>query len=103
MLWTAIGWLASAVLVATIGNQVLRQWRTGHSDGVSRWLFVGQIAASAGFVAYSAHLGDPVFVVTNGVLLLAAIFGLATVLRQRSSTGPATPPSPATDRPTDRA
>jgi MtN3 and saliva related transmembrane protein len=88
MVWTALGWFASAVLVLTIGHQVLRQWRTGESDGVSRWLYVGQITASGGFVAYSVHLGDPVFVVTNGVLLLAAIFGLVTVLRQRDQNAP---------------
>lgn len=84
MLWTAIGWFASAVLVVTITHQVLRQWRTGHSDGVSRWLYIGQITASGGFVAYSAHLGDAVFVATNAVLLLAAILGLVSVLRQRA-------------------
>jgi uncharacterized protein with PQ loop repeat len=85
LIWTGIGWAASAILVVTITYQVYRQWHTGASEGVSRWLFVGEILASAGFVAYSAHVGNLVFVVTNSVLLLAAIAGLGIVLFQRSS------------------
>jgi hypothetical protein len=92
MVWTALGWVASAVLVATIGYQVVRQWRTGHSEGVSRWLYVGQICASSGFVAYSAHLGDAVFIATNSVILIAAILGLVSVLRQRDATSPPSTP-----------
>lgn len=78
-----LGWLASAVLVATVAYQVHKQWRTGHSEGVSKWLYIGQLAASSLFLAYSLHRGDAVFVVTNGVLLAAAGFGLTLVLRQR--------------------
>jgi uncharacterized protein with PQ loop repeat len=78
-----LGWLSSAILVATIVKQVVKQWREGTSEGVSRWLFVGQIAASVGFTAYSALLGNPVFVVTNAILLLSAVAGLAIVLRHR--------------------
>ena len=84
MIWTVIGWAASTILVVTIVYQVVRQWRTGVSEGVSRWLFVGEILASLGFVAYSAHVGNLVFVVTNSVLLLANIVGLGIVLYQRS-------------------
>lgn len=83
MIWTGIGWASSAILVVTITYQVWRQWQTGASEGVSRLLFVGEILASAGFIAYSAHLGNVVFVVTNSVLLLAAIAGLGIVLFQR--------------------
>ena len=93
MVWSALGWVASAILVLTIGYQVVRQWRTGHTEGVSRWLYVGQIAASSGFVAYSAHLGDAVFTATNSVILLAAILGLVSVFRTRSeaTSPPSTP------------
>lgn len=83
--WTLVGWAASALLVLTIGHQVRRQWRTGHADGVSRWLYVGQMAASSGFVAYSIHLGDTVFIATNSILLLAAVLGLISVLRSRKA------------------
>jgi uncharacterized protein with PQ loop repeat len=70
-----IGWLSSAILLATIGSQVHKQWATGSCEGVSRWLFVGQTAASFGFTLYSALLRNWVFVVTNGMLLLSAIIG----------------------------
>ena len=46
-----IGWASSAILLATLVRQVRKQWREGTSEGVSRWLFVGQTAASAGFTA----------------------------------------------------
>src|SRR5688572_7726834 len=52
----AVGWLSSALLVATLVHQVRKQWKSGHSEGVSRWLFIGQLAASVGFVVYSALL-----------------------------------------------
>jgi MtN3 and saliva related transmembrane protein len=43
---------------------------------VSRWLFVGQLATSLGFTIYSALLGNVVFVVTNGLMVLNALAGL---------------------------
>jgi len=48
-----VGWLASAILMATLLKQVHKQWTSPSPEGVSRWLFVGQIAASVGFVIYS--------------------------------------------------
>ena len=79
----AVGWASSAVLVLTLAAQVRRQWSEGTSRGVSPWLFVGQLAASAGFLAYSLSLGEPVFVATNALLLVAALAGLAILLRHR--------------------
>jgi uncharacterized protein with PQ loop repeat len=79
----AIGWASSAILVATIAKQIHKQWKAGSSEGVSRWLFVGQIAASAGFTVYSALVGNWVFVVTNAILLANGLVGLAIVLRHR--------------------
>ena len=35
-----------------------------------KWLFIGQITASVGFVVYSWLLGNWVFVVTNNALML---------------------------------
>jgi len=78
-----IGWAASAILLATIASQIFRQWKERTSKGVSRWLFIGQIAASAGFVWYSFLVGDKVFIVTNSLMLLSAVIGLLIVLRHR--------------------
>jgi MtN3 and saliva related transmembrane protein len=91
-----LGWLSSAILVATIAKQVYKQWKEGSSEGVSRWLFVGQIAASAGFTVYSGLVGNPVFVVTNAMLLASAVTGLVIVLRhrrrsRRAGTSPSVP------------
>ena len=79
----AIGWLSSAVLVVTIGQQVYKQWHDGTSKGVSRWLFVGQMLASAGFTLYSWLVHNWVFVVTNGLMLVSAVLGYTIVLKHR--------------------
>ena len=70
-----IGWGAATVLLATMGRQVYTQWRDGISQGVSKWLFIGQLVASSGFVMYSWLLGNWVFVVTNVLMLLTAGLG----------------------------
>lgn len=78
-----IGWGSSAVLLATIASQILKQWRERSAEGVSRWLFIGQVGASAGFVAYSWLVGNAVFVFTNSLILLSALVGAVLVLRQK--------------------
>ena len=52
----------------------------GSSEGVSRWLFVGQLAASTGFTAYSYLVRNWVFVVTNALMLVNGLLGLFIVL-----------------------
>lgn len=78
-----LGWLSSAILVLTLFWQVRKQWREGRSEGVSRWLFLGQIAASTGFILYSWLVGNWVFVVTNALILVDAVVGAWLVFRQR--------------------
>ena len=70
-----LGWGASAVLLATLLRQVFVQWRERSTEGVSSWLFVGQITASVGFILYSWLVDNRVFVVTNSAILLTAIVG----------------------------
>jgi len=80
-----IGWAASAILLATLIRQIATQLRDCSARGVSRWLFVGQIAASVGFVTYSAMVGDWVFIVTNACILVTAIVGQIVTWRRRRS------------------
>src|SRR5262249_52119647 len=75
MITELIGWTAATILLATIGRQAYSQWRDRSSQGVSKWLFIGQITASTGFVIYSWLLRDWVFVVTNVLMLNTALFG----------------------------
>ena len=88
MLTELIGWASSVILVVTIAKQVYTQWKSGSSEGVSRWLFIGQLAASTGFTVYSVLVGNWVFVVTNAVMLVNAVLGFSIVLfhRRRAST-----------------
>jgi uncharacterized protein with PQ loop repeat len=83
MLVEAVGWFSSCVLVLTIGKQVYKQWQEGSSEGVSKWLFVGQMTASTGFTVYSLLVENWVFVVTNALMLVNGLLGLAIVLHHR--------------------
>jgi uncharacterized protein with PQ loop repeat len=76
-----IGWSSSLVLLATIVAQLSKQWRERTTRGVSHALFFGQAVASFGFTWYSIRLGNWVFAVTNGLLLLSALVGCVLTLR----------------------
>jgi len=78
-----IGWGGAAILLLTLGRQVYTQWRDGRAQGVSRWLFVGQLTASTAFLVYSWLLHNWVFVVTNALLLVTAALGELIFLRNR--------------------
>ena len=79
----AVGWVSSGILVLTIAKQVYKQWQEGSSEGVSKWLFVGQMAASLGFTIYSWLVSNWVFVVTNAVMLVNGLLGLLIVIHHR--------------------
>lgn len=78
-----IGWAASAILLATLGRQIITQWKDKDAKGVSRWLFLGQMAASVGFIIYSWMLDNWVFIVTNSLILLTAVIGQIGLLIRR--------------------
>lgn len=77
-----IGWAASAILIATLVRQIFIQSKDKDAKGVSKWLFVGQILASVGFIAYSVLVENWVFIVTNACILLTAVVGQAMVWRK---------------------
>lgn len=88
-----LGWTASALLIATIGAQLHRQWRSQSIQGVSLWLYVGQFTASVSLGVYSVLTRQWVFVVLNFVLALAAILGAGMwlSLRNRNRSGGESP------------
>jgi len=71
-----IGWASSVILLATLIKQVYKQWQEGTGEGISKWLFVGQLAASVGFTVYSYLVGSWVFMVTNALLTANNIIGI---------------------------
>ncbi len=79
-----IGWAAVAALFLTMAGQAWKQWRDRVKTGISKLFFVGQITASSLFLAYSAMMGDRVFVVGNALVLIAAITGGAILLWNRA-------------------
>ena len=76
MMIEIIGWASSLILLATLIKQVYKQWKDATSEGISKWLFIGQLAASVGFTVYSYMVGSWVFMVTNGLLTLNNILGI---------------------------
>jgi uncharacterized protein with PQ loop repeat len=80
---TLLGWISSLVLLVTLSQQIRVQWRSRESRGVSAWLFVGQLAASSGFAAYSYLLGNWIFLTTNLLLVANAVVGEWVTLRNR--------------------
>ena len=81
-----LGWGASAILIATLMRQSYVLWTDDDAKGVSKWLFVGQIAASVLFIVYSWFVANWVFIVSNALILLTALAGEAGVLwRKRRS------------------
>jgi len=83
-----IGWASSAVLLATIGRQVYSQWKSKATSGLSKWLFIGQISASAGYMAYSVLLHNWVFLFSNAALLITAIAGEMIYLSNKGARAP---------------
>ena len=79
----AIGWGASAILIATLVRQIHTQSQDKNAKGVSNWLFVGQIASSLGFIAYSWLVDNWVFHFDNSAILLTAIVGQIVVGRKK--------------------
>jgi MtN3 and saliva related transmembrane protein len=93
MLTEMVGWISALILILTISRQVYTQWRTKSTVGVSHWLFVGQVAASVGFVIYSFLVENWVFVAANACILVTAMVGQYIYMRNKhnSSEKPAMP------------
>lgn len=78
-----LGWASSAILLLTLVKQVHKQWKSRTSDGVSKWLFIGQLVASTGFTIYSVATGSWVFAVTNAALTVNNVIGIWLYFRYK--------------------
>jgi len=76
-----IGWVSSFVLLLTLIRQVKKQWEDKTSEGLSKWLFIGQLVASVGFTVYSYLVSNWVFTVTNGLLTVNNVIGIYLYFR----------------------
>jgi uncharacterized protein with PQ loop repeat len=79
----AIGWASSFILLITVIVQIRRQWQSGSNKGVSKWLFIGQLAASVGFLVFSILTGNLVFTITNAMLTLGNLGGIFIYFKNR--------------------
>lgn len=80
-----IGWASSAILLTTLSAQIYKEWKEKTSNGVSKYLFIGQVAAQIGFITYSWILKNWVFLVTNSLLLVVSFVGLWVTLKFKKS------------------
>ena len=71
-----VGWASSLILLCTLVKQVYKQWKEGTKEGVSKWLFTGQLVASIGFTVYSVLTKNTVFIVTNSLLVVNSVVGI---------------------------
>ncbi len=78
-----LGWISSFILLVTLLRQVYVQWKSESVAGVSKWLFVGQLAASTGYTVYSFLLHNWVYVCSNIAILITALLGEGLYLRNR--------------------
>jgi uncharacterized protein with PQ loop repeat len=78
-----IGWISALILVATLSRQVYTEWRTRSIEGLSKWLFIGQLSASVGFTIYSYLLDNWVFVFANFFIFLTAVAGQCIYIRNK--------------------
>jgi uncharacterized protein with PQ loop repeat len=79
-----VGWAAVAVLFLTMAGQAWKEWRDRVKHGIGKWFFAGQVAASVLFIAYSAMVGNRIFVVGNALVLTAALAGGAILAYNRA-------------------
>ena len=79
----AIGWASSFILLITVIIQIRRQWQTGSNKGVSKWLFIGQLTASVGFLIFSILTKNLVFTITNAMLTLGNLGGIVIFFKNR--------------------
>ena len=98
---TFFGLLATAILIATLCAQTLKQWREHATRGITRWFFLGQVSASVCFIIYSVLIGSTLFAVTNGLILLSALAGYVVLRINRRRLERRQVPPPAPMRPTD--
>ena len=100
-----IGLVATAILVATLAGQTMKQWREGATRGIARWFFLGQVSASICFVVYSLLIHSRLFAVANTLVLLSALAGYVVLRLNRRRALRLHPPQPqpqqATARPAD--
>jgi hypothetical protein len=66
-------------------KQVQKQWTDATSEGVSKWLFVGQLGASIGIALYSYSVRNWVFMITNTLLIINNVIGIYLYFRYRNN------------------
>ncbi|MHB1560876.1 MAG: hypothetical protein ACYC61_25765 [Isosphaeraceae bacterium] len=79
-----IGWGSALVLLPTFGVQTYRQWteRHKHVGSTSLWFFVLAVTGTLGQFVYSWMVGNLVYLVLNGILVVNNSIGLGIAVHR---------------------
>ncbi len=79
-----IGWGSALVLLPTFGVQTYRQWtdRHKHAGPTSLWFFVLAVIGTLGQFVYSWMVGNMVYLVLNGILVVNNAIGLGIAVHR---------------------
>lgn len=79
-----IGWGSALVLLPTFGVQTYRQWseRHRHVGPTSLWFFVLAVIGTLGQFVYSWMVGNLVYLVLNGILVVNNSIGLGIAVHR---------------------
>ena len=86
-----IGWASAAIGLPTFGMQTYRQWRARHehASAVALWFFVLALVGTIGQLAYSAMVGNRVFLAVNAFLVVNNAIGLGIAIYRARTAEPA--------------
>ena len=85
-----IDWGSAAILVPAFATQTYRQWCDRHKPvrTTALWFFVLIVLGTGGQCVYSWLVGNRVYLVLNGILVVNNLIGLGITIHQyRQSAG----------------
>ena len=79
-----IGWGSAAILVPAFATQTYRQWQNRDEpvNAAALWFFVLVLIGTAGQVIYSWMVGNWVYLVLNGILVVNNTAGLGIAVHR---------------------
>ena len=81
MVWLFIGGIAAVLTTLGFVPQVVKMWRTRSVGDVSSATFIQFFVGIVLWTAYAAHLGDPLLLISNVIMLGIVVVALVLYFR----------------------
>ena len=91
MIWTVVGSIAATLTTLGFVPQVLKMYRTRSVKDVSVGTFLQFLAGVSLWTMFGVHLGDPVIIAANAVMLAILIIALSLYVWLASRPEPVAP------------